>query len=235
MEPKLPAAVRYIPIVVAVAVIVTAAVIQGQWSERWYEYPELKQYASLFPRVPLSVGDWQGEDVPGPEQKILDAAGAEASITRVYKRGADAVNISLVCGRVQDMFYHSPDRCYPAAGFEQGAQPINKEFETPVGPAEFKTATFIKSDPSGTQNRRIYWSWCATGKWEAPKEYKWTFGGRHAAFKLYVDVPAGIDQSADDNAGVDFIRVFVPALDKAFGSVFGKEDAAPAAKKVAKN
>ncbi len=101
---------RYLPIVVAVVVIVTAAIVQGIWTERWGEFPELKLYADQLKKVPMQIGEWTGEDLPPEDKRILDIAGAVGSLSRIYRNEHnEQVSIFIVCGRLDDVFFHSPD------------------------------------------------------------------------------------------------------------------------------
>jgi hypothetical protein len=227
---------RYLPIVAAAALMIGAAAIQGSWTERWKAFPELELYAEQLKRVPMEFGEWKGETAPATDQRILDLAGAVGSLSRTYRNDRnEAVSVFIICGRLTDIFQHSPDRCYPAAGFEITGEKINQSVETGNGVAEFITTTFMKADPSGNQNLRIYWDWCADGTWKAPmrpKDYKWVFAGQRAIYKLYVVTPnVGREVAADQNPAVDFIRVLIPELDRAFAPAFaaakGKASSAP--------
>lgn len=208
----------YASFALALVIILAVTMVQGNWSERWGEHPELKIFAERVHEVPLEVGEWHGKISEAPSKRIQQAAGAVAMLSADYTNTQtnQRVNIHVVCGRLQDVFYHTPDRCYPASGFAAGGSPIRQTIDLPGGKAEFFTSTFQRSEASGTENLRIYWSWCADGQWLAPEEEKWTFAGRRALYKLYVSTSGDGDTTADHNAAVDFLRVFIPELQKAF-------------------
>lgn len=209
---------RYFPVAIAVVIIVTAAIVQGIWTERWGDFPELKLYADQLKNVPMQIGDWTGEDLPAEDQRVLDIAGAVGSLSRLYRNEHnDQVSIFIVCGRLDDVFFHSPDRCYPAAGFETTSDVGHQNIEVGSDVAEFKTATFLKADPVGTQSLRIYWSFNGSGPWVAPDAYRWAFAGQRALYKIYVVSPISErDSSSVQNPAVDFIRAALPQLNKAF-------------------
>jgi hypothetical protein len=208
---------KYLPFAALGLIVLGTTWIQGVWSERWQEFPELELFAKQLDNVPKAVGSWTGTDLPAEDKKVLEMAGAVGSLSRVYKKGKDTVNIFIVCGRLQDVFYHTPDRCYPAAGFEMGGEKERQSFEVPGGTADFFTTTFMKSDPGGTQNVRVYWTWNASGVWEAPDNEKVGFAGSRAIYKLYVVSPvvSGNERIGERDATVEFIRQFVPELQKA--------------------
>ena len=217
---------RYLPIAAAVVLIAFTAIVQGIWTERWGEFPELELYASRLKDVPMQIGDWIGEEVPETEtsRRILDYAGAVGSLARNYRNDRnEQVQVFIVCGRFDDVFAHTPDRCYPAAGFESGGDTTQHSVEIGTEVAEFKTATYLKADPGGNQNLRIYWSFCANGPWIAPEQHRWEFAGARALYKLYVVVPSTSGEiPVDRNAAIDFIHLLIPELNEAFEPAFAE-------------
>lgn len=215
---------RYLPVAAAVVLIVITAIVQGRWTERWSTFPELELYAQQLKKVPLQIEDWVGEDAPETDEnkRILELAGAVGSLSRMYRNGRnEQVSIFIVCGRLDDVFFHTPDRCYPAAGFETSGDVTKQSVEIGSEVVDFKTAMFLKADPNGSQNLRIYWSFNANGPWVAPDEYRWSFQGQRALYKIYVVTPVGArDATVDQNPAIDFIHVLMPELNKAFEPAF---------------
>ena len=210
---------RFLVLGAAIVLIVVAAIVQGTWSERWDEFPELQLFADRVKDVPLEIGDWKGEDLPPTDAKVLKMAGAVGSLSRTFKNPAgDQVSIFVVCGKLRDVFYHAPDRCYPAQGFEMMEAKSREALETSTGTSEFFTTTFQKSDETGVHSQRIYWSFTADGAWIAPENESVTFFGERALYKVYVVTPLGRSSSSRDDCdpAAEFIRVLVPALTKAF-------------------
>ena len=215
---------RYLPAVAAVILLAAVAVVQGVWTERWAEFPELEIYAKQLEKVPLQIGEWIGEDAEESEtnKRMLEIAGAVGSLSRVYRNDRnDMVQVFIVCGRLDDVFAHTPDRCYPAAGFETNGDIVKKSVEIGKDVADFKSAMYLKSEPGGNQNLRVYWSFCADGPWIAPEQHRWEFAGARALYKLYVVAPSATSEiPVDNNPAVDFIHVFIPELDKAIEPAF---------------
>src|SRR5262249_36709354 len=108
---------KYVPYVAAVFIMGVSCYVQGMWSERWGTFPELKMFADQLKEIPKDIGDWRGEDSKETDARILKVAGAEGELVRVYTNAAgQSVQVSIICARMRDIFYHTPDRCYPAAG-----------------------------------------------------------------------------------------------------------------------
>ena len=203
-----------LPIGMAVLLMGVTCYYQGKWSERWGEFPELEIFAEQLKEIPKSVGEWQGEDEQQTDERILRLSGAAGELVRTYRNAAgEEVRVMLMCARFRDVFYHTPERCYPAAGFEMQSQPQREVIDD----AQFFTTTFLKSEPTGTHSERGYWTWSADGEWLAPANEKLTFAGERALYKLYVfgAIPTSETARSDHDFLGDFIRVFMPAVETA--------------------
>jgi hypothetical protein len=223
----------YLPVAIAVVAVLAATYMQGCMSERWGTFPELADFAARMKNVPMNVGEWKGEVGPAVPERERQVAGIEGDLSRIYTNAnGDAVTVFLVCGRIKDVFFHTPDRCYPAAGFEMESDPKEVTLETDAGPAEFKTTSFRHSDhTAGGVPRHIYWAWSDGSEWKAPShlQSKWTFQGHRALYKLYVNShPTSSTSVPNKDATEKFIKDFVPVLAKSLG-----DTAAPATPKKA--
>ncbi len=170
-----------LPIGAAVLLMGVSCYYQGIWSERWGEFPELEIYANQLSAVPLKFGEWQGVEGDESDEKVKQISGSVGEFNRVYRNAAgEQVQVMLMCARFRDIFYHTPERCYPAAGFELLSQPQREVFDINGKEAQFFTTTFRKSEPTGTHEERGYWSWTVDGNWLAPTNEKLTFAGERA-------------------------------------------------------
>lgn len=185
---------RYIPIILGVVAIVGLTIPEIQLSDRFKD-SNLKaaQFAELLKDVPMSIGDWRGEDLPVEEQ-TRKTAGAVGYVSRAYRniRTGEVVTLWLIVGHAKSITGHTPEICYPASGFTTRApsnslHPFNVEGQPR---ADFFTNTFIKEDITGRQLVRVFWSWYRPNDkgqviWEAPDNPKWTFGNERALYKMY--------------------------------------------------
>jgi EpsI family protein len=229
----------YVPIAVAVVLMVSAGYVQGVWSERWSTFPELEILSDQLKAVPQVVGDWRGTDAEKMDEQVKKIAGAEGTLTRTYANSAgEEVQVSIICGRLQHVTDHTPDRCYPAAGFEMESEPVRDVIDYQGGSGEFFTTSFMKSEAAGRQAVRGYWAWSGDGEWAASDNPKFSFAGQqHALYKLYVfaNVPSGANKRpSDQDFCKEFIRQFIPTLNASLKPAFEKtgrlssEGAAPA-------
>lgn len=77
--------------------------------------------------VPLTVGQWQGVDVPETNAEVMILLDPEQYVQRLYQRETgEYLWLSLIGGRSSKPF-HAPDICYDADGWQYnlGSHPIS--------------------------------------------------------------------------------------------------------------
>ncbi len=146
-------------------------------------------------------------------------AGAEACLSRVYSNASRGVTVSvlLLGGLPGDIAVHTPDICYPGAGYTLGAtSPFQRHDGPDLPAAEFRTALATRQG-TNPSILRIFWGWNATNTkgWSAPEAPRWKFAAAPALCKLYlVRETAGVVVDPKDDSCNDFMSVFLPELDK---------------------
>ncbi len=197
---------RYLPAGVALLLIFVGALVQGSWSERWATFPELQVYADQLAKVPTDIGSWHSKSHEEPSKRTLEEAGAVGSLSRDFtNENGTAVSVFIVTGRLQDMFYHEPKRCYRAAGFEMQGDKDRREI--PIGDgetADFFSGRFVKIEAAGKQDQVVYWSWNSNGKWVATDDQKWVFRGQRRAVQTLSDLYAGARRHGRPQSGHRF-------------------------------
>jgi len=209
--------IRFLLLLLCCAVVVGSGLIHGHWSGRWHSTRALDEALVRVPEVPLTVGDWQGEDVPVEPQPYAQA-GAHAYWMRRYHNAktGDAVSVILMCGPSGRLAVHTPDVCYQGAGYELVGQ--TKKITVALGgtgAAEFRTGAFSKDkNPAGSQ-LRLYWAWSAAGPWQAPDLPRIPFRGEPVLFKLYLirQFTPGAE-APDSGPAVALLQQLLPELNK---------------------
>ena len=85
--------------------------------------------------LPRRIGDWESN--PGADGQLDDQvariAGSNDMIVRTYldKKNGDKVTTLSIYGRAEKVFGHSPDACYPAAGYQLVKGPVDREMSVP--------------------------------------------------------------------------------------------------------
>jgi hypothetical protein len=159
-----------------------------------------------LPALPLSLGDWRGEDV----KSDLATENRLSNLTRRYTRGTRSFTISLTVGPAGLTAQHTPEYCYPSSGYHAvGATQLTTVRER----ADlFRNAVYRKEFGDAAQSLRIFWAWSADGNWVAPRYPELQFLGGVALRKLYV-VSADAERAPEEDAELqDFLKQLLSAL-----------------------
>jgi hypothetical protein len=205
---------KTLPLLTGLALLSLAALVHGVWTGRWQPSHALEEAVARVRDVPLSFGDWRGEELP-PDREAFARAGAVGYWMRQYRNGqtGEAVTVLLMCGRAGKMAVHTPDLCYGGVGYEVVGEPAREAVPGVSPAAAFWGARFRKPGPAGDSALRIHWGWRARGAWEAPERPRWHFAGAPFLYKLYVVRDATADGPEGD-ASLPFLQALLPELEK---------------------
>jgi len=201
---------RWMVLGVAAVLIVGTGILQGLWSDRWSDSTvDSRHQAERIARLPLKLGEWQGEDIAATEREIK-ASGAVGHLSRIYRNQltGEQVSLFLICGHMRHVSVHTPDRCYPANGFEQQGEPQRFTIATSAGPIETFTTTFRQEEATGIHRQRVFWTWGYEDHWQAPENPRVSFAGVRAMYKMYLisAVPPTGEQSAEESPALKFAQ-----------------------------
>ena len=161
----------------------------GSWSldEPLENVPALAELAGRLESVPSVIGDWTATSQP-VSSKQMAIAGAVGHLTRVYTNPKNGISVSvmLLCGLPGNISTHTPDICYPGAGYSLGeAQSYLQTYGVPDRTAQFQTS-FAGRSGTNPSRLRLYWAWHGSSGWSAPQNARWAFAAEPYLVKLYV-------------------------------------------------
>ncbi|MEM8943808.1 MAG: exosortase-associated EpsI family protein [Planctomycetota bacterium] len=192
--------------------------IKDRWAKPGIEAAEM---GKRFEQVPLSIGDWEGEDLP-VQEVIQQTAGAVNYVSRryVHTRTGKHVTLWLIVGHSRDITRHTPNICYPAAGFRPVGSTLPHVIDLADGKeARFFTAEYEKEDMTGRTTQRVFWTFNHPEKdqWDAPTDgARWEYGLSRALYKMYFTSPVlSDDEIIEDSVALDFAEEMLPEIDKA--------------------
>ena len=228
---------RYLPIVLGIALIVGLTIPQIRMTDRLSgTNVSAEQRAKLLSLVPKDFGDWHGEDKP-VDPNVQKKAGAIGAVSRDYRnaRTGERVDLWLIVGHSRDVSFHTPDVCYQGAGFEaRGKENSLYPLVMPGMPeTPMWTNTFFKEDVTGRRLLRVFWTWynpkspenSSQVAWEAPSNPRWHFGNARALYKMYfTNEMRDQMETAEQSACLRFAKDFLPEVEKALSTVYGKLD-----------
>jgi hypothetical protein len=208
---------RLLLLLIVAAVLLVDGYVYGLWTGRWHESHELQEAAARLDRLPLTVGDWQGTPKELDPKAVKIAQFAGYTVRRYEnRRTGSAVSLLVACGRPGPLAVHTPQICFPGAGYRMTGEPTRSTLDLPGGAAaEYWTTTFKNGDDTVPEQVRVVWLWNAKGAWSAPDNPRWQFAGLPVLYKIYVTqeyLPRNEETDGDDCRA--FLREIIPELDK---------------------
>jgi hypothetical protein len=164
--------------------------------------------ACPFPlsELPKVLGEWQA--VTGSESQldpeIARIAGSSDHFIRVYEssRTGDQVSVLVLYGLARAFFGHSPEICYPSAGYLPAGErgPIDRAISLPglAVPAQYRSAYYVKRASGLSQYNEVLCSFRHNGAWLPDVADRWKMFRYHPGmFKVQLHHPcAGIASEA---------------------------------------
>lgn len=213
------------PTLVAIAFLVAGgAALNGLATQRWAFAAPDPAVTDRLHALEVRFDDWQPApvptDMPTNERSIATSRRYTSPTT-----GRSAV-VTLISGIPGSVSTHTPDVCYPGAGYKTVVPPKKETVDLPGGrTAEVYVADFEKTTQSKQDRVRVRWAWSTDGGWVAPDRPRWQFAARLAKapelYKVYVAVPVPADAGdrPDDDPQA---KAFVAAAYHQFGAGFGR-------------
>jgi hypothetical protein len=223
--------------IVAALLVLTVTLVQGFWTDRWTSRDDGGELAraavALETSFPERFGDWQMRAVIDANPRELERAGAVGSVSRTYSNTLSKMQMSafVVCAAPHDASKHTPDRCYPGAGFQIGESEHRHPVTLPDGrEVETFTGTFIKDG----QTLRIFWTYGVPWRagrdpeatvsapagspmlnWVAPSIARIAFNDERAVYKLYAIIDqTNLTGSIAMSTGTNFVGEVLTAFDE---------------------
>jgi Protein of unknown function (DUF3485) len=171
IAPPAPAPARAVPwgrVALVCAVLVGSGALRA-----WQDYRirrDLKRGLDSpvsLKSLPMEFGPWKGEDTP-LDPLIARGTGADQVVTRRYTNQNTGVRVEVILlfGPAREMYIHTPELCYPKAGYTQAAGPEEVKIQTGPGrDAPFRELVYSKGEGGLTTLQEVVYSWRYNGKW----------------------------------------------------------------------
>ena len=193
------------------------------WRE--YQFYDINKESrnSPFPlaELPRLVGEWRlDEGLVAPlDPEIARFAGASDHITRQYtniKNGETAV-VLVVYGLASAVTLHTPDVCYPAAGYRVVATESKPDHELKIQGVDktaiYRQGFYAKSFAGRTEYAEAVYSFRHAGDWLPDAATRWkAFRYRPGVFKVQVGRTV-TDLTSENNASVDLLGEFMREIE----------------------
>jgi Protein of unknown function (DUF3485) len=139
------------------------------WQEHRLEQALERGRVSPFPLadLPMDFDAWKGRATT-MDPRIVRGSGSTDIVTRHYvnERTGVGLDVVILYGPTSDMFIHTPELCYPAAGYD----PLPGTVERPIavagaGPVPFRSLAFTKGEGGVADTQEVYYSLWYDGRW----------------------------------------------------------------------
>jgi len=187
--------------------------------------PEQAPPRVSFDQFPSQIGNWNGQQLPPLENRILAILGVDDYLNRVYyapDRSVAGLYIGYYKSQRQGDSIHSPQNCLPGAGWE----PLENSFMTIATAAAMGTADISVNRyviQKGIDKQLVLYWYQSHGRVVASEYWSKFFLVRDAVrmnrtdaalVRVIVPIASGDDQGeshAQDKA-VDFVKQMFPVL-----------------------
>jgi EpsI family protein len=204
---------------VALVVVLVGASAGVRWV-RADRYAGLIEAGELPPfpieDLPMAFGPWKGKDAK-MDSEVARVTGASGMASREYVNERTGVRLSVIVlyGPATKVYIHSPEVCYPNAGFRQIEGPLVQRI--PVGDQRppFASLLYEKGFGSVQDRHQVYYSWYYGGKWSPEVLRQKQVDRLPGMFKVHIDRRAGAHEQIDLNDPcVDFLKLLLPDLQR---------------------
>jgi hypothetical protein len=212
--------IRSLAFATALVILIGAGYLHGLATGRWTPRGDNADAIARLQDIPLQFGEWRGEAQPMNLEELA-GAGIRGGITRTYthSKTGERLTMMILYGKANQLSVHTPDVCYPAAGYEQvgGAGHIRVTPEPPSQEGMFWVNTFRKPDRPTLDELTVHYAWGVDGGWKAPQgDARLSFAWYPGIYKLYVvravDKPNGPTSGGPSEA---FLEAALPGIEQA--------------------
>lgn len=162
----------WVRVVLVVAVMAGSAGLRG-WQRSRVEQALLSGTHSPFPlaTIPLRLGSWEGRD-DTLDPHVSRATGAVDHVFRTYVDSRTGVRLSVILlyGPPVDMAVHSPENCYPAAGYALVDGPRMRMVSLGDHAVPFRSLTYARGSSGHRDRQHVYYTWRYEDRWTPDQE-----------------------------------------------------------------
>jgi hypothetical protein len=195
------------------------------WSirARWENSTVIANVVDGLEALPTRLGDWVGQPVSLDEIIVQVAACAGYKSYRyVNERTGNSVDVTVMVGIPGQMAEHSPETCYPGAGYTLDRRSWHREpvsrFLGEETEGELARMDFLRGDHP--RPIRVWHGWFDGERWSRPEYPRLSFVASPVLCRLQVSAALVPDLLADDSnqlidPGERFLKAFLPKATQA--------------------
>lgn len=148
--------------------------------------------------------------------------GANQVVTRRYVNQNTGVSLDVILlfGRAVNMYLHSPEICYPAAGYGLSDGPDLRPIETPSGDASFRSLVYSKGDGAAATHQEVYYTWRHNGQWSPDLGNHKVLERISGMYKVHIARATSNREQRDvGNPSEAFLKILLPEMNRRLATV----------------
>ena len=219
-SPSLPQSISPIQLMTRVGLVVALILASGGvrfWQAKKVDAALAAGRESPFPlaTLPMKLGECVGSDTE-LDPRIVMGTGSTDHITRRYTdhRTGVAIDIIVLYGPTSQIFIHSPELCYPKAGYESRGDSLIRDIRMQGGTVPFCSLEYSKGDAGQIEYQEVYYSWRYNGRWSPVVTTLKESERIPGMYKVQLARQVGRDESRTvDNPCEALLEVLIPELE----------------------
>jgi EpsI family protein len=216
--PSVGVAWVWVRVLLACAVLLGSAVVRRGQSERIQNRldKERRGPAIQLAEIPTTLGPWKGKDT-ALDPLIARATGADQIVTRRYVNQDTGAAIDLIMeyGPAVEMYVHSPEVCYPAAGYAQVAGPDSRPIKVGKTEAPFRSLVYSKGEGAPGELQEVYYSWWYGNRWNPSIGVQKYFERIPSMYKIHLARHVTASEKRDvGNPCESLLQELLPEIDR---------------------
>ena len=193
------------------------------WREWKFSALAVESAACPFPlaELPRTLGKWQAIDDSEVQldPEVMRFAGASEHIMRTYvdQKSGELASVLALYGLGTAVYGHTPDICYPAAGYKLVKGPIDRSIEVPgvSAPVRYRWAIYMKQVGGISRYEEVYHTFLHHGDWLPEPAERWKmFRYYPGLFKIQISHPTSSLNEDGDGPCLPLLTEFVSQLNK---------------------
>lgn len=195
-------------------------------SVRFYRDRQFQSLADLgavspFPlsEFPRRLGTWQAVEGADTQldPEIARVAGSSEHLLRTYQdlRSGQTASVLILYGLAGSVFGHTPEACYPAAGYKPVMDTVDHPFTTgePGVTGTFRSGFYAKTAGGLTQYVEVFHTFLHRGEWLSDLRSRWkTFRYHPGTFKVQIQRQTS-DLSTDNSPSESLLKEIARQID----------------------
>lgn len=176
---------------------------------------QLTHAQSLLDQLPTEMGDWVRVGSPPVSADALQMLECQVHVNQTYRhrQSGKAVTCTILLAPAGPLSVHAPEVCYASDNYEVVVPRQRVKIIGAAPESEFWKVV-LRPESSESTSLSVLYGWHAAQQsdsrgWVAPDRERFSFAGAGMLYKLQL---AWFNEGGTDEAGIDFLEHYLPAL-----------------------